>query len=246
MKREVICGIYKITSPIGRVYVGQSKDIYKRWTSYKRIGCSEQKLLYYSLLKYGVDCHVFEIIKKCDKDELDFFEKKYVLYFKCVENGLNIRYGGKNGEISEQQKKQISEKLKGHVRTVEARVKQSETIKINGTWNKGMTGIFSKEALIKIGKVHSRESIERAAEKNRGRIQTEEHKRKNSEGGKKAWIKRKKEGNLPSYKHTESAKEKISVSHKGRVVSPEVKAKIQATRKRNRELIEEEKRMMIF
>ena len=28
-------GIYKITSPTGRIYIGQSVDIYYRWNDYK-------------------------------------------------------------------------------------------------------------------------------------------------------------------------------------------------------------------
>lgn len=245
MKREIICGIYKITSPSGRVYIGQSKDIYKRWGHYKRMKCESQKLIYYSFCKYGVDNHLFEIIHVCDKSELDLLEKKYVLDFNSVEEGLNIRYGGKNGEISEQQKKQISEKLTGHTRTIESRIKQSETIKIKGTWNKGLTGYFSEEALKKIGQPHSKESIERAAKKNRGRVQTEEHKRKNSEGSKKAWDRRKKE-NPEKCKHTEATKEKLRLANVGKKIAPETIAKIVETKKRNRELIEEEKRMMIF
>jgi group I intron endonuclease len=245
MKREVICGIYKITSPNGRVYVGQSKDIYKRWVHYERLKCEQQKLLYYSLSKYGVKNHIFEIIHVCDKSDLDYLEKKYVLEFNSVEEGLNIRYGGKNGEISEQQKKQISEKLLGHTRTIESRIKQSETIKIKGTWNKGLTGYFSEESLRKIGKRHSEESYEKIAKKLRGVTHSDERKLKNSEAVKKSWDKRKKEGN-ENCKHTEATKEKLRIANTGKKLSPETIAKILATKKRNRELIEEEKRMMIF
>ena len=245
MKREIICGIYKITSPSGRVYIGQSKDIHKRWGYYKRMKCESQKLIYYSFCKYGVDNHIFEVIHVCDKSELDLLEKKYVLDFNSVEEGLNIRYGGKNGEISEQQKKQISEKLLGHKRTVESRVKQSETIKIKGTWNKGLTGYFSDESLRKIGERHSKESYEKIAEKLRGIAHSDEHKLKNSEGVKKSWAKRKKEAN-ENCKHTEATKEKLRIANTGKKLSPETIAKILETKKRNRELIEEEKRMMIF
>lgn len=37
MSKEKICGIYKITSPSGKVYIGQSNNIIKRWITYKSI-----------------------------------------------------------------------------------------------------------------------------------------------------------------------------------------------------------------
>ena len=48
-----ICGIYKITSPSGKIYIGQSKDINLRIIYYKNARCKCQQKLYYSILKYG-------------------------------------------------------------------------------------------------------------------------------------------------------------------------------------------------
>ena len=46
-------GIYKITNPNGKVYIGQSIDIDKRWNKYKVKNCKPQIRLYNSLNKYG-------------------------------------------------------------------------------------------------------------------------------------------------------------------------------------------------
>ena len=46
-------GIYKITSPSGKIYIGQSKDIEKRFKAYKNLKCKGQPYIYRSLLKYG-------------------------------------------------------------------------------------------------------------------------------------------------------------------------------------------------
>ena len=55
-------GVYKITSPSSRIYVGQSINIEKRFNQYeKKQNVSEQKKLYNSFLKYGVENHIFEI-----------------------------------------------------------------------------------------------------------------------------------------------------------------------------------------
>ena len=44
------CGIYKITSPTGRVYIGQSTAIEKRFNDYARYtSCHRQVRLYASL-----------------------------------------------------------------------------------------------------------------------------------------------------------------------------------------------------
>lgn len=65
MSKEKICGVYKITSPTGKVYIGQSKNIHKRWNSYKSMskGNIRQPKLINSFKKYGVPHHVFEVYR---------------------------------------------------------------------------------------------------------------------------------------------------------------------------------------
>jgi group I intron endonuclease len=61
-------GIYKITSPSGRIYIGQSINIKRRFKEYNsRLG-KGQLLLNRSFLKYGVENHIFEIICFCEKE----------------------------------------------------------------------------------------------------------------------------------------------------------------------------------
>ena len=79
MSKEKICGIYKIKSPSGRVYIGQSKDIvYERFKRYKKLRCKGQPILYRSLLKYGVENHTFEIIEECSVEDLDCRERYFL------------------------------------------------------------------------------------------------------------------------------------------------------------------------
>ena len=60
-------GIYKITSPRGKVYIGQSRCVRSRFTAYERVHQSikSQVRLYSSLKKYGIGNHIFEIIEEC-------------------------------------------------------------------------------------------------------------------------------------------------------------------------------------
>jgi hypothetical protein len=57
-------GIYKITSPSGKIYIGQSVEIKRRFNSYKRMYVKNKGVvkLYRSFLKYGADNHIFEVV----------------------------------------------------------------------------------------------------------------------------------------------------------------------------------------
>lgn len=84
-------GIYKITSPIGKVYIGQSKKIEQRFKYYKTLNCKSQHKLYNSLKKYGVDKHKFEVIIECEAGELNEFERYYQDVYSVIgRGGLNI------------------------------------------------------------------------------------------------------------------------------------------------------------
>jgi hypothetical protein len=46
-------GIYKISNPNGRIYIGQSTNIELRWGKYSKLHCKDQPSLYLSLKKHG-------------------------------------------------------------------------------------------------------------------------------------------------------------------------------------------------
>lgn len=108
-------GIYKITSPIGRVYIGQSVNIEKRIKQYKRMHCKTQPKVYNSFLLYGVDSHLFEIICECDISQLNKMERFWQDNFKTIGGmGLNCRVtGDKSGFLSEDHKRKVSLGLTG-------------------------------------------------------------------------------------------------------------------------------------
>lgn len=113
---KIICGIYKITSPSGKIYIGQSIDIYKRTANYRCGHCKNQTYLYHSIKKYGWGAHGFEIIHVCETEELDILEKYYVDLFNTFSSqfGLNVKDGGgKSGKMSEETKRKIGIKSKG-------------------------------------------------------------------------------------------------------------------------------------
>jgi len=90
-------GVYKITSPSGKIYIGSSIDINKRWVSYKTLNCYSQRKLYNSLKKHGVENHTFEILTECDIDNLLEFESYYGnLYNVLGDGGLNCKLPNKD------------------------------------------------------------------------------------------------------------------------------------------------------
>lgn len=103
-------GIYKITSPSGKIYIGQSINIEKRKKQYEGHHCKKQQKLYASLNKYGFVNHSFEIIEECAEDIInereEFWINKYDTWNTI--HGLNLQSGGLNKRVSEETKLKIS------------------------------------------------------------------------------------------------------------------------------------------
>jgi hypothetical protein len=109
-------GIYKITSPSNKIYIGQSINIEKRYYIYSLKSCKTQIKLYHSFLKYGFNNHMFQILEECEESELNNRERYYQdLYNSTGKNGLNCRLtetNDKSGKLSEEtiEKMKISQK----------------------------------------------------------------------------------------------------------------------------------------
>lgn len=89
-------GIYKITSPSNKVYIGLSKDIESRWKGYsiEKKTLPQQKKLYYSFKKYGIVNHKFEVIEECNIQDLEEREIFYIKLYDSFNLGLNSTRGG--------------------------------------------------------------------------------------------------------------------------------------------------------
>lgn len=117
-----VCGVYKITNPIGQVYIGSSRDIKNRWSSYKK--CMQLKIKN-SFDNYGLENHTFEIIENCEIDELKCRERYWQDFYNVLgEDGLN--------DILEKCKDMpavFSEALKDRIRQTNTGKKASELTK---------------------------------------------------------------------------------------------------------------------
>lgn len=113
---EKITGIYKITSPSGRIYIGSSKNIRRRFYSYKNLHCKDQPKLYNSFVKYGVDNHIFEIECVCELSELYKLEREIGNKYNVLKLGLNCSlptFGEQKQEFTLDVIKKLSDSKKG-------------------------------------------------------------------------------------------------------------------------------------
>lgn len=103
-------GIYKVTNPKGKIYIGQSINIENRFKQYKMIdkSCIGPKL-FNSLIKYGYENHIFEIIEECNLEELDnkeFTHKQKILKNSNWEQVLFLQLKDKQGGNRSQETKE--------------------------------------------------------------------------------------------------------------------------------------------
>lgn len=185
-----VIGIYKITSPSGKIYIGQSVNCYERFKCYKRYACKSQSKLYASLKKYGSENHTYEILEECSIDDLSSKEKYYVDLFSSfnTDHGLNVRDGGGNrAKLSDDQKRKISNSLRGVKHSPERidKNRKSQLGKKLSEEHKNKIRLNSKKPnLGKKASVETREKqrIAHLGQKNRlGKNHTEETKSKLSE-----------------------------------------------------------------
>jgi hypothetical protein len=93
---DQVSGIYRITNRIdGRVYIGTSVDIRKRWiTHFKRAAGVEtetQNLLYPAMRTHGLENFDFEILEEVENDRLNEREKYWQEFYKAKDFGLSVR-----------------------------------------------------------------------------------------------------------------------------------------------------------
>lgn len=208
-----ICGIYKITSPTGRIYIGQTLNFKERSYKYSINDCKTQRKLYNSILKYGWDKHTIELIEECLPEFLNDRERYWQEEFFCIQNGLNCiltHTSTKSGVLSQETKNKISVANKGKKITEEHKKKI-------GDGNKGKK--MSKEAKLKISLAHkgknaiwygkklSEETRKKMSNSMKGRKITDEVKKKLSNSMKQKSHTKKKVINIETNEVYSSVKE---------------------------------------
>lgn len=130
--------IYKITSPSGKIYIGQSWNVEARIRYYSGSIKPKQPKLYNSIKKYGFSAHKFEIVHELPNDieqsVLDTYEQLYMDLYKDADfELLNVREGGSRGKHSsdskEKMKGKIGKWMTGRILSEETIIKRTEKLK---------------------------------------------------------------------------------------------------------------------
>ena len=189
-------GVYKITNLVnGKVYIGASKDIERRWSAHRR-GLTA---IADDLKTFGLENFKFKVLLECPEDMLCQWERDMIALYDSddPEKGYNDKgdrpYSLKTSEslkghkpwskgkpawnkgipCSEETRRKMSEKLKGRIFSDETKHRMSES-------QKGKHNI-----------THSEETKRKISEANKGHIVSEETKRKISEANRLYWQKKK-------------------------------------------------------
>ena len=174
-------GVYKITNLVnGKVYIGASKNIEKRWWEHR----SGYTAIAEDLKTFGLDSFKFEVLLECPEDMLCQWERDMICLYDSddPEKGYNSKYDKPYSlKISETLKGRPSPRRgrPGTPHTEETKRRMSETRK---------------------GKSHSEEHNRKISEARKGHIVTIETRRKISEARKGKY----------STSHSEETKRKIS------------------------------------
>lgn len=126
-----LCGIYCIKNIVnGKMYIGQSVDIFRRWCTHIRElnkNTHYSEYLQHSWNKYGITAFVFKILIVCKLEDLNDYEIYYIEHFDTlIPNGYNGTKGGNNisdklilkaKHKSDLTIKKSKESLKKHFRT---------------------------------------------------------------------------------------------------------------------------------
>ena len=198
-------GIYKITSPVGKIYIGQAIDIDFRFKAYSKLqNCIGQIKLYRSFLKYGVENHTFEIIEECTIELLNERERHYQDLFDCIsKNGLNLKLtkiGDRSGKYSKESCKKMSDSQKA---------KPTSERMMNAWKNNGYN---------KRGVKRTRETCEKISDSHKGKVISSSTRKKMSDININKTL-------------SKDTKERISLGQIGRIQSEETKKKISETKK---------------
>lgn len=108
---KTVCGIYKVTNPNGEVYIGSSRNIYRRWLRHRE---GRKNLDFHKSIKlFGWKNHNWEIICELPLDISEDILLKYEQF--CIDQYkeaniclLNKKDAGSKGKFSDESKKRMS------------------------------------------------------------------------------------------------------------------------------------------
>lgn len=222
-----ICCIYMITSPSGKMYIGQTVNLYWRMYKYSKMHCDKQAKLYASFKKYGWDAHVFSILEECKKEDLNRLEVYYMELHETfnTEHGLNLRTGGDYYKLSDESKEKLRQANLGKKYSYETNYKKGVSLRGKNVSEESKIKMSNGQKIV----WKNKERLEKASERVKGesnpmfgRFWTDEQKKAH---GDKI---RGRKGHMAGKKHSPETIAKMIESRKN--ISPETRLKMSISR----------------
>ena len=112
------CGIYLIRNTVnGKVYVGQSSYINRRWREHKKaMRLGYKSYLHDSMRKHGLEAFEMVVLEECGFDMLDDREAYWMAFYHCHDEakGYNYRPAGQlKQHVTPEARARISARLRG-------------------------------------------------------------------------------------------------------------------------------------
>lgn len=129
-----VCGIYKITNNLnGKVYIGKSVNIWKRWQSHKdklTKGIHFNTHLQSSYNYHGSTYFNCDILEECLESELNDKEKYWITQLNSRDKhlGYNKVEGGLGGVLNLESLEKMANSLKGRKLSDETKLKISKAL----------------------------------------------------------------------------------------------------------------------
>lgn len=112
-------GIYMWTSPSGKSYIGQAKNLQERkWEFNSKSKRYSGLLINRAREKYSKDEWEYKILEYCEPNELNEKEKFWIGFYDTYNNGYNLTLGGDTSigySMSTETKEKISKSKKGGI-----------------------------------------------------------------------------------------------------------------------------------
>lgn len=233
-------GIYGFKNKLNNMwYIGQSIDIDRRYYQHIKNINSKENSFDYVLNNIGIDNFEFKVLKVCNKEELTYYEKYYIIKYNSIDNGYNLTKGGSRFPESyicsdhhrEALKNSWTQDRKDRMRIIFSKIKKEyfntpkgiQQAKEHSEKLKGMKlsdETKQKMSISRTGHKTSDETKKKLSESLKGRKMSDEAKKKMSESHK---------GNTPANKGTKMTieqKKLISEMTKKAMQRPEIKEKI--------------------
>lgn len=163
--------IYKLTSPSGKIYIGQSKSPLElrfkqhlqAWNKWLTDPDRKRSKLYHAFSKYDPDTWVKEVIFETDSEYVDHFEQYFIEYYDAIDSGYNILKGGqgfRKDNLEEVHKENISKSRKEFFETDEGQ-----------EWKEKLSEMYSGENNPNYGKrySHTEETKRKMSENSQGK-----------------------------------------------------------------------------